>query len=225
MEILLDSANKVEISRCLELFPIAGVTGNPTILKAEGKIAFFPHMRDIRRIIGTERSLHIQVVAGDAGGITAEAEKIRHEVDGEVFIKIPVTEEGLRAMGVLKTRAVHITATAVYTQIQGFFAAGRGADYIAVYYNRMENLGLDPAAVISSVRRIIDRDRLPSKILAASFKNMRQVGGALDAGAHGVTVQPGLLHEAFSFPVIKKAVEDFRADWISSQGDVSLTSL
>ena len=115
MEFLLDTANLEQIKKFNELAPISGVTSNPSIIKKEGKIDFFTHMRAIRDIIGPERSLHIQVVAQDFDGMIKDAESILKNVDQDVFIKVPVSEVGLRVIKVLKTREVHITATAVYS--------------------------------------------------------------------------------------------------------------
>jgi TalC/MipB family fructose-6-phosphate aldolase len=225
IEFMLDTANLASISRFVEVFPITGVTSNPSILKTEGKIDFFAHMKKIREIIGKERSLHIQVIAEDFQGIIKEAEVILKKIDDQVYIKIPTTEEGCKAMGYLKARGVHITATAIYTQMQGFMAAAREADYIALYYNRMKNMDIDADHSIHMLRHIIDRDKMESKILAASFRNIRQVADSMASGAHAITVAPPVLHDAFGLSIIKSAVNDFNKDWKETQGDVSITDL
>jgi TalC/MipB family fructose-6-phosphate aldolase len=225
IEFMLDTANLEAISRFVDIFPIAGVTSNPSILKPEGKIDFFPHMRKIRDIIGPDRSLHIQVIAEDAPGIIREAETILQKIDDRVFIKIPSTEEGFKAMGYLRTRGIRITATAIYTQMQGLMAAAREADYIALYYNRMKNMDIDADHSIRTLRHIVDRDKLGSKLLAASFHNIRQTADAMAAGAHSITVSPPILHDAFGLSVIQTAVDDFHRDWIAIQGDVPITEL
>ncbi|MDR2134683.1 MAG: fructose-6-phosphate aldolase [Treponema sp.] len=225
IEFMLDTANIDAIGRCIDVFPVSGVTGNPGILKAEGKIDFFPHLKKIREIIGVERSLHIQVTAVDFQGIIEEAETILRRIDDRVFIKIPVTEDGLKALGRLHERGVRITATAIYTQAQALMAAACGADYLALYYNRMKNMDIDADLSIKTLRAVFDREGTASKILAASFRGIGQVSAAIAAGARGVTVSPSLLHDALSLPVIQAAVNDFRRDWISVQGDVSIACL
>jgi TalC/MipB family fructose-6-phosphate aldolase len=225
IEFMLDTANIAAISRFVDIFPITGVTSNPSILKSEGKLDFFSHLKKIREIIGPDRSLHIQIVAEDFQGILKEAETILRKIDDRVFIKIPATEEGFKAMGHLHCRGVRITATAIYTQIQGLMAAAREADYIALYYNRMKNMDIDADHSIKILRHVIDRDRLGSKILAASFRNIRQTADAMAAGAHGVTVSPPILHAAFGLAVIQTAVGDFHKDWSAVQGDVSIADL
>ena len=63
MEILFDTANLEAIETMSPIYPISGVTTNPTIIKAEGRIDFYPHFRRIRSIIGRERTLHVQILA------------------------------------------------------------------------------------------------------------------------------------------------------------------
>ncbi|MDR3211971.1 MAG: fructose-6-phosphate aldolase [Planctomycetota bacterium] len=225
MEFMIDNASIEEIERALDVFPITGVTSNPSILKAEGKTNLFPHMREIRKLIGSERSLHIQVIAEDAEGIIEEAETLRKRVDEEVYIKVPTTEQGLKAIRILKSRGVNVTATAIYLKIQGFMAIALEADFIAPYYNRMENLDMNPDAVIASFRKMIEENKVHTKILSASFKNMSQVMHSFECGSHVATVQPTMLHDVFHTPEIQKAVDDFHADWIKTQGDVSITAL
>ena len=179
MEFLFDSANLEAIQTYSACFPITGVTSNPSILKAEGKIDLFEHMRKIRQIIGPDKTLHMQVIAEDCEGMLKEAHAILKNVDDAVYIKIPTTEEGLKAMRALKAEGVHVTATAIYSKIQGFMAIACGADFIAPYYNRMENLDIDSCDTIAAFRQMIDEDDSNTKILAASFKNIAQVTNAL----------------------------------------------
>ena len=131
MELMFDNANIETLKHYAEIYPYVGVTSNPSIIKEEGKIDFFNHFREIRNIIGRDRSLHIQVVSTKAEDIIKEAEKIAERIDKDVYIKIPVTEEGLKAIKILKSQGYKLTATAIYTRIQGMLAIAAGVDYIA----------------------------------------------------------------------------------------------
>lgn len=225
MELLFDTANIEEIKKYSQCYPITGITSNPSILKAEGKINFFEHLREIRSIIGMDRTLHVQVLAEDAEGMLKEAEAILKNIDDKVYIKIPTTEEGLKAMMILKAKGVGVTATAIYTQIQGFVAIMAGADFIAPYCNRMANLDVDFEDCISAFRQMIDENNSNCKILAASFKNIAQVNQAFLAGAQTVTVQPAVLHASFTMAAVERAVSDFQKDWEGVQGAVSIADL
>ena len=72
-----------------------------------------------------------------------EAYKIRKELGDDTYIKIPTTKEGLKAIRILAAAGIHVTATAIYTQMQAFLAAKSGALYVAPYINRIDNLGSD----------------------------------------------------------------------------------
>ncbi len=225
MRYLLDTANLDNIRRYCETFPISGVTSNPSIVKKEGKIDFFTHMNEIRSIIGNGKSLHIQVTALDTEGMLKDADRILADVDKDVYIKIPVTMEGIRAIRLLKARGVNVTATAIYSKIQGLLAIEAGADYIAPYYNRMENMGLDPEDIIASFAKMIAQYHYNTTILAASFKNAGQVNKAHLAGAQAATLDPSILVNALEQPYIINAVEVFDADWKSVFGDHTISEL
>lgn len=218
MEILFDTANLAAIEEMTPIYPTAGVTTNPTIIKAEGRIDFYPHFRRIREIIGRSRTLHIQVLAQTAEGILADAHKLLDEVDENVYVKIPTTEQGIKAMQLLKAEGIGVTATAIYSKTQGMVAIAAGADYIAPYFNRMESLDIDTVSTIKSLARFINKHGSDCTIMAASFKNVAQVSAAFEAGATAVTVPPQLLRAALTTPDVNQAVESFAADWRETFG-------
>ncbi|MDR0497534.1 MAG: fructose-6-phosphate aldolase [Treponema sp.] len=225
IEFMIDSANINAIKRLCDTYPIAGVTSNPSILKSEGKIDFFPHMKKVREIIGTDRSLHIQVIASDFQGMIKDAETILRKIDEHVYIKIPSTSEGLKTMGNLHIRGIRITATAIYTRFQGLMALARGVDYIALYSNRMKTMDIDAEHTMKFLRHVIDRDKLSSKLLAASFRNIRQTADAMMAGVHSITATPEVIDDAFSLSIFQSAVDSFHHDWVEIHGDVTLADL
>ena len=225
MKYLLDTANLDEIRELSEYLPIAGVTSNPTILKREGAVPFFAHMREIRTIIGSLRPLHIQVTARDYDGMMRDAEAVFRHVDEKVFIKVPVDFAGVKVIKALKRQGANVTATAVYGMDQALIALEAGADCIAPYFNRMEALGVDAANVIGSIAGIISHYGYETEILAASFKQPAQIDRAILAGAHSITVSPSILREVFGKKIIKDAVQAFSDDWSSLYGGKMLAEL
>lgn len=219
MTFMLDTANLAAIKKYQEVFPLEGVTTNPSIIKKEGKIDFFQHLREIRAIIGVGQSLHVQVVSDQADTMLQEAHRILEEVDQEVYIKVPVSLEGLKVIKALKAEGVHVTATAIYSKIQAYLAIAAGADFVAPYYNRMENLNIDSQETIAAIAQYIKDKKAQTRILGASYKNIAQVNQTLESGGHVVTVDPSLLVEALSAASIKKAVADFKVDWESVYGE------
>ena len=225
MKYLIDSANLDEIRALSEYLPIAGVTSNPSIVKKEGSVPFFAHMREIRSIIGNLRPLHIQVTATDYDGMMRDAEAVFRHVDEKVFIKVPVDFEGVKVIKALRRQGANVTATAVYGMDQAFMALEAGADCIAPYYNRMEALGVDAASVIGNIAGIIAHYGYETEILAASFKQPAQIDRAILAGAHSVTVAPDVLRGIFVKQVVADAVQAFSDDWTGLYGGKTLAEL
>ena len=225
MKYLLDTANLDEIRELSEYLPIAGVTSNPTIVKKEGAVPFFAHMREIRTIIGSLRPRHIQVTARNYDGMMRDAEAVFRHVDEKVFIKVPVDFAGVKVIKALKRQGANVTATAVYGMDQALIALEAGADCIAPYFNRMEALGVDAANVIGSIAGIISHYGYETEILAASFKQPAQIDRAILAGAHSITVSPSILREVFGKKIIKDAVQAFSDDWSSLYGGKMLAEL
>lgn len=225
MEILVDTVNLEQIRRYNKTLPLSGVTSNPTIVKKEGRINFFEHLREIRRIIGKNKTLHVQVVGSTVDEIVADAHRITEEIDRDVYIKIPTNEEGLTAIKILKNEGLHITATAIYTVFQGELALAAHADYLAPYYNRMQNMNIAADQVIAELAQAIKKSGSQTKILAASFHNVEQVTAAIKNGAHAVTIGTDVVNAGLNVPLISAAVTDFKNDWKSLYGDVTIAAL
>jgi len=218
VEILFDTANLAHIEAMTPIYPVAGVTTNPSILRLEGRIDFYQHFRRIREVIGRERTLHVQVLALDAEGIIDDAHRLMEMIDADVYAKIPTTEPGIQAMRVLREEGIKVTATAIYSKTQGILAIAAGANYIAPYFNRMESLDIDTVSTIKSLSKFIARHGSDCKIMAASFKNVAQVSAAFEAGAQAVTLPPQLLRAALSTPDVTTAVQVFASDWRATFG-------
>lgn len=219
MELLLDTINLTAIERYQKVINLAGVTSNPTIVKKEGKVDFFKHMKQIRSIIGDSATLHAQVVGQTEAAMLDDAHTIIDKIDSNVFIKVPTNEIGLAVMKALKKEGINVTATAIYTEFQGYLALAAGADYLAPYYNRMLNMNINANQVIQALAAEIKQTNAHSKILAASFHNIAQVNEAIENGSQAVTMGPDILASGLGMPAISQAVTDFSADWASIYGE------
>ena len=106
--------------------------------------------------------------------------------------------------------------------MQGLLALECGADYIAPYFNRMENLDIDSFDTISYFREAIDENNYKGKILAASFKNAEQVHKCALAGCQCVTVTDDVLKATITHPMTDAAVAGFEKDWKNVYGDKTI---
>ena len=224
MKYLIDSANLEDIRYGREFYPIDGVTTNPS-LAAKEKKEFAKLIDDIRGIIGNDKMLHVQATAKKAEDIVAEAEMLRDRLGGRFYVKIPIGEEGLKAMAMIKKKGIGITATAVFTPQQALIAARAGADFVAPYVNRLDNITADGAQVVADIVKLFDVYQLDCQVLAASFKNVEQLHRVALAGAHSATISLDLLKAAISHPMTDSAVEGFDRDWAGTYGDKTVADL
>ena len=213
MEFMLDTANLAELEHGLSYYPVDGVTTNPSILKNDLPFDYYAHLKAIKELCGDKRTFHVQLGAENWQDMLEEAREIWEKLGKDVYLKVPVTQDGVKAIKEIKGLGGRVTATCIYHTIQGMMAIHAGADYLAPYCNRMSDKDIDYIDVISQLRELIDRDGYKAKILAASFKNMTQVTQAIYAGAHTVTVQPALLKSALHSPLVTAAAEVFTRDY------------
>ncbi len=223
MLILLDTANIEDIKKGIEYYPIAGVTTNPTIVSKE-KTDFLKLVKDIKNVIGDNRCLHVQALGMKAEDIVEEALYLNKILGENIYIKIPVIPEGIKAMKILHEKGIKITATAVITPQQGLIAAMSGASFIAPYVNRIDNISGNGINVVKEISQLLKIHGLNSKILAASFKNVEQVHKASLAGAQSVTIPLNILENLLYHPLTDSSVDNFIKDWENVYGEGKRTN-
>ncbi|SHF84013.1 fructose-6-phosphate aldolase [Vibrio gazogenes] len=211
MEIYLDTADIDAIRHFQRILPIAGVTTNPTIVAASGK-KIHELLRQLREVLGESPRLFAQVLARQAETMVEEAHYLR-SIDENLVVKVPVTVEGLAAMNQLKQEGVPLLGTAVYSASQGLLAAAAGAQYIAPYVNRLDALSGNGTETVITLNRLLQLHAPQTKILAASFKNCRQVIDCLIAGAQAVTVPVDVAGQLIASPATDSALNQFEKDW------------
>lgn len=221
---LIDSANIEAIKKCNEYYPIAGVTTNPTIISRE-KGDFKNLIFSIREIIGEQKMLHVQTTAHEANEIVREAEMVREVVGGDFYIKIPITSEGLKATEICKYKGIGVTMTAIFTQQQAMMAASAGADFVAPYINRLDNIVSDGVHVVDEIVSMFNMHKSQTKVLAASFKTVEQVHKVCLTGAHSVTINPDLFDMLIYHPLTYYAIDDFDKDWEGVYGEKRIPEL
>ena len=218
---ILDTANLEAIRHCNEYYPLAGVTTNPSIISKE-KADFWTLVTSIREIIGEDKMLHVQTTQKKAEGIIEEAKLLRERLGENFYIKIPISEEGLKATMMLKKIGINVTVTAIFTPAQALLAAMAGADFVAPYANRLDNIIADGCGVVAEIVKQIEQYKLPCRVLAASFRNAEQVHRCASVGCHSVTVSADILRKVISHPMTDAAVADFDKDWASVYGDKTI---
>ena len=215
-KILIDSADIKKAREIEKYYTIAGITTNPTILsKIEGSLE--DKLKELKEFTYGKYEVHVQTTESEVEKIVEEAKKLRDYFGESFYIKIPVTKSGLEAMKLCSKEDIRVTATAILTPMQALAAAKNGANYVAPYVNRMENVGQDAKEAIFEISNLLID--YPTEILAASFKNVKQVQDILRCGAEAVTIAPEIIEASIWHPYTDKSVFDFEKDWGNRFGD------
>jgi fructose-6-phosphate aldolase 2 len=209
---LADTANIDELKKLFYYFPIAGVTTNPTIIAASNR-KLSEILPDIIEIIG-DKMLHVQMISDMAVDMVREAKayKKKYSLGDNYFAKIPVSKEGFKAMPMLKDAGINVTATAIFTQQQALVAARAGADWVAPYVNRLDNISSHGIEVVKHIVENIEHFKLNTKVLAASFKTVDQVHRVSMVGSHAATISYEIIEMLRSHPMTDMSLEWFARD-------------
>ena len=218
MKLIIDDAHIDQIKKIYEFYPVDGVTTNPSILAKSGRKPY-KVLREIREFIGSEAELHVQAVAKTAEGMIEDAHRIIAELGTNTYVKIPAVPEGFKAMKELNKEGILITATAIYTPLQGFLAGKCGASYAAPYINRIDNMGYNGIQVAKQMHDIFKKNNLKTEVLAASFKNSQQVLELCEYGVGASTVAPEVIERLVKNQAITAAIEDFVKDFETLAGE------
>ncbi|HOQ13885.1 MAG TPA: transaldolase family protein [Bacillota bacterium] len=208
MEYLIDSADISAIERIFNYYPIAGVTTNPSIVAASGN-DLKTVIKKIRGVIG-DKMLHVQALSEKAADIVDEGHRIVSFTGGDIYIKIPVTEEGIKAIKILNSEGIKTTATAIFTPQQALIAACAGADYVAPYINRLDNISANGVEIAGDICKLLKNSGLKTKVLAASFSNVEQIHMAALLGVTTLTIPPALYEKLLYHPLTERAVTEFK---------------
>ena len=219
MLVLIDNANMKEIESLYDSYPYDGVTTNPSILMKEHKdpIALLKRIRDF---LPDDSQLHAQLVSEDAQTMVEEAHFMLRQIREDLYIKVPVTAEGLKAIHLLKQEGINITATAIYTAMQAFMAAKAGARYTAPYVNRLDNMGADGVHVAKTIHDMFRINNMEADVLAASFKNSQQILNLCLHGIGSVTAAPDVLRALTRHDATFTAEENFTQDFYNLVNEV-----
>lgn len=224
MKLILDTANLDDIRYFNTYYPIVGVTTNPTILSREGG-DIVKHLHEIRKIIGEEKELHIQVTETEYEAIVKEAKAIVKAFGKNTYVKIPATDVGLRATQTLSREGYNITVTAVLSAGQALLAANAGAKYVAPYVSRLENICENGVETVDEIQQIFDAAGCDTEILAASFKTAREVLEVALTGAGAATVSADVMKKLLAHTTTDTSIAGFAADWEKAFGKRTLGSM
>lgn len=213
MKFFIDTAKVEDIRRANDMGIISGVTTNPSLIAKEGR-TFEEVIQEIASIIDGPVSGEVKATTVDARGMIEEGRQIA-AIHPNMVVKIPMTEEGLKACKVLSGEGIKINMTLIFTANQALLAARAGAAYVSPFLGRLDDISTDGTALIKEIVKIFQNAGMNTEIIAASVRHPVHVTQCALAGADIATVPFKVLEMMIHHPLtdagIKKFQEDYKA--------------
>ncbi len=209
MKLFLDSALINEVREAAGWGIIDGVTTNPSLIKKSG--------RDFKEVINEicevlpEGAISAEVLSEDAEGMLREAREFA-AWKPNIVIKIPMTDEGIKAVKVLSGEGIRTNVTLIFSANQALLAAKAGATYVSPFVGRLDDNGQDGMALISEVVQMYMNYGFETEIIVASVRSPIHVHQSAMLGAHVATVPFGILEKMFKHPLTDSGIEKFLKD-------------
>lgn len=213
MKLFADTASLDEIRKAHDWGILDGVTTNPSLIAKEGE-DHKTRILEICKIV--DGPVSAETVEPEAEAMIEEARMIA-AWHPNVYVKIPMTREGMKALHVLSAEGIKTNVTLVFSLNQALIAAKNGANFVSVFLGRVDDIG---GSGMETVRQCVDVFQIygfESEVLAASIRSPLHVTEAAEAGAGISTVPFKILNQMFDHPLTDIGIEKFLADYHKSQ--------
>jgi transaldolase len=211
MKIFLDTADLAEIRRAADAGLIDGVTTNPSLMaKAAGDVDPKDHFKAICDIV--DGPISAEVVGTDKETMVDEGKRLA-KLHDNIVVKLPLTEDGLRACRALTAEGINTNVTLCFSAPQALLAAKAGATYISPFVGRLDDIGEDGMDIIGQIRAVYDNYGMSTQILAASIRHPQHMVQSMLLGADCGTLPPKVLYQLLKHPLTDRGLEAFLADW------------
>jgi len=213
MRLYLDSASVDEWKQFAKLGIIFGVTTNPLLAKRAGinyNDIDWSEMVKLAASLGWQE-IHIQLTENDieTDEIASSLYTLGNRNKIDVVLKIPLNENFIKALPKIRQNGEKILITACYEAKQMFIAQALEAEYVAPYFGRMIEAGIDAYAELKTMKTIGDNCDTPCQMLIASVRSVEQMCQLSQAGHKFFTLRPNLITELFTSDLSKKAIIEF----------------
>lgn len=213
MKFFIDTANVDEIKKALALGMVDGVTTNPSLVSKEAR-PFPDILKEICSLV--EGPVSAEVIGLEAEGMVGEARELVRIADN-IVIKIPMLEEGLKAVRLLSAEGIKTNVTLVFSAAQALLAAKAGATFVSPFVGRLDDIGQSGMELISDIMTIYRNYGFTTEIIVASVRHPKHVLDAARIGADIATIPYKVIAQLAKHPLTDRGIQQFLADWEKRQ--------
>lgn len=209
MKIFIDTANIEEIRKAADLGIISGVTTNPSLIAREGR-KFEDVIAEITEIV--DGPISAEVISPIAEEMVKEAKELT-KIHKNIVIKIPVCEEGLKAVSILTKLGIKTNVTLIFSATQALLAARAGASFVSPFIGRLDDISDNGAELVKQISDIFNFFNINTEIIAASIRGPQDATRAALAGANIATIPYKVILQMIKHPLTDNGIKKFNADW------------
>ncbi|HOC46069.1 MAG: fructose-6-phosphate aldolase [Syntrophorhabdaceae bacterium] len=211
MKFFIDTANIDEIRKGMEMGLVDGVTTNPSLLAKEKKDPEMVLHEILKTVPGP---VSLEVISTDAKGMIEEARKLA-DLGENAVIKIPMTENGIKAVRTLTHEGIKTNVTLIFQPLQALIAAKAGATYVSPFIGRLDDISQRGMEIIDSIAKIFYNYAIETEVIVASIRNPVHVLDAALIGADVATIPFNVLKQLMNHPLTHIGLEKFLKDYES----------
>lgn len=209
MKIFVDTANIEEIKKANDLGVICGVTTNPSLIAKEGR-DFNEVIKEITSIV--DGPISGEVISMQCDEMVTEAREIA-KIHKNMVIKIPMCEEGLKAVSILNKEGIKTNVTLIFSALQALLAARAGASYVSPFLGRLDDIGSAGITLIEDIAEIFSIHGIETEIISASVRNPIHVLDCAKAGSDIATIPYSVIMQMIKHPLTDAGIEKFLKDY------------
>lgn len=209
MKFFIDTANIEEIRKAWDLGVIDGVTTNPSLISKEGKDPI-KLLREICAIVNGPVSAEAVTMTADE--MVREAKSLS-KIHKNIVVKIPMIEEGLKAVKKLSAMGIRTNVTLVFSSSQALLAAKAGATFVSPFVGRLDDISHVGMDIVGDILDIYENYMFPTEVIVASIRNPLHVVDAARMGAHIATIPYSVIIQLLKHPLTDIGIEKFLKDW------------
>ena len=214
MKLFLDTADVDSISDSFLTGLIDGVTTNPTLMMKSGKNPEDVY-QDLINLGVPDISME---VVGDSYEMIQEGLRLFKKFGQQATIKVPCTPDGLIACRELSRNLIKVNVTLIFSPSQAILSAKAGATYVSPFVGRVDDNSFGGLCLIKDIANIYAKQNWNNtEILAASIRNVRDVGRAFEYGANICTLPPTVFNKMYNHILTDKGLELFDQDYAAIQ--------
>ncbi|NQS99697.1 MAG: fructose-6-phosphate aldolase [Candidatus Omnitrophica bacterium] len=209
MKFFIDTANIEQIKEAASWGILDGVTTNPTLVAREKK-NFIDLVKEIHKIV--DGPISAEVLSLEADGMVEEARRLA-KLGKNITIKVPLTQEGLKAVKILSAENIMTNVTLCFSPAQALLAAKAGATFISPFIGRLDDISQQGMKLVRDIKQIYNNYSYQTQIIVASIRHPLHVVEAAKIGADIATVPFNVLEKLIKHPLTDIGIERFLQDW------------